>query len=80
MKEPLVANDLWKRRGISLLWDADSLNGLCKSNQVISIRQFRSLYDSAWDNVDDYLVDDVTLVIAGLESCIDALEPEQATE
>ena len=32
MKGPLVANDLWKRRSISLLWDADSLNGFCKSN------------------------------------------------
>ena len=80
MKEPLVVNDLWKRRGISLLWNADSLNGLCKSNQVISIRQFRSLYAAAWDGVDELMLDEVTLVVAGLESCIDSLDPETASK
>lgn len=80
MKEPHVADYPWKHRGISLLWDADSLNGLCSSDQVISIRQFRSLYVSAWDGVDEYLIDDKTLVVAGLESCIDSLDPEVATD
>ena len=73
MKEPLVDLDLWQNRGISLLWDADSLNSFCKPNQIVSIRQFRSLYESAWDNVDDVLVNDKALVVAGLESCIDSL-------
>ena len=80
MKEPLVANDLWQRRGISLLWDAESLNGFCKPNQILSIRQFRCLYEDAWREVDDYLVNDSALVVAGLESCIDSLDPEKATE
>ena len=80
MHDPLVADDLWKRRGISLLWDADSLNGLCDSDQVISLRQFRGLHADGWNDVDDFLVDEVTLVVAGLESSIDSLAPEQATE
>ena len=29
MQAPLVNDDLWTRRGISLLWDADELNKLC---------------------------------------------------
>ena len=80
MKSPLVADDLWKRRGISLLWDADSLNEICRSNQVISMRQFRTLFAAGWNDVDDFLVDEVTLVVAGMESCIDSLPPEEMTE
>lgn len=80
MQPPLVNDDLWKRRGISLLWDGDSLNSLCKSDQVISLRQFRQLHDGGWDEDDLPLIDDATLVVAGIESCIDALPPEKATE
>lgn len=80
MQAPLVNDDLWTRRGITLLWDADELNKLCQPNQIISLRRFLQLHASGWANSDIVLVNDVVLVVAGLEACIDALPPEQITE
>lgn len=79
MQSPLVNDDLWTRRGISLLWDANELNRLCQPNQVISLRQFRQLHATGWDENKLALVNDVALVVAGLEACIDALPPEEMT-
>lgn len=79
MNAPLVNDDLWTRRGISLLWDADELNKLCQPQLVISLRQLRELYTAGWPEDDLPLVNEVTLVVAGLESCIDALPPEEMT-
>ena len=79
MQPPLVNNDLWTRRGITLLWNAGELNKLCQPNQVISLRSFRQLYAAGWPEDDLPLVDDEVLVVAGLEACIDALPPEEAT-
>lgn len=80
MQSPLVNDDLWTRRGISLLWDADELNKLCQPSQVISLRRFRQLYEAGWPEDDLPLVNEVALVVAGLEACIDALPPEAMTE
>tara|TARA_B100001123_G_scaffold250742_1_gene279868 strand:+ start:9192 stop:9707 length:516 start_codon:yes stop_codon:yes gene_type:complete len=75
---PLVNNDLWNRRGITLLWDADELNKLCQPQEVISLRRFRQLEDAGWPEEELPLVRDVALVVAGLEACIDSLPPEEA--
>ena len=80
MQSPLVNDDLWTRRGISLLWDADELNKLCRPSHVISMRRFRQLFDAGWPDDDLPLVNEVALVVAGLEACIDALPPNQTTE
>ncbi|HCO23465.1 MAG TPA: 5'-nucleotidase [Gimesia maris] len=80
MQSPLVNDDLWNRRGISLLWDADELNSLCQPNQVISLRQLRQLHHTGWPEDDLPLVNDTALVVAGLEACIDSLPPEDATQ
>lgn len=80
MQTPLVNDDLWTRRGISLLWDAEKLSLLCDAKQVISLRQFLQLHDSGWPESELPLVNDVALVVAGLESCIDSLPPEEMTE
>jgi hypothetical protein len=79
MQAPLVNDDLWTRRGITLLWNAGELNKLCQPKQVISLRKFRQLHDAGWPEDELQLVDDETLVVAGLEACIDALPPEEAT-
>ena len=79
MQSPLVNDDLWNRRGITLLWDADELNKLCQPQQVVSLRRFRQLHAGGWQENDLPLVNDVVLVVAGVESCIDALPPEEAT-
>ena len=79
MQPPLVNDDLWTRRGNTLLWNAGELNKLCQPKQVISLRKFRQLNDAGWPEDNLPLVDDVALVVAGLEACIDALPPEEAT-
>lgn len=80
MKAPLVNDDLWTRRGISLLWNADELNEICRPQQVISLRQLRRFHKAGWPEEDLPLINDVALVVAGLEGCIDALPPQEATQ
>ena len=80
MQSPLINDDLWTRRGISLLWDPDHLNKLCKPSQVISIRQFLQLHKDGWPDDQLPLVEDVTMIVAGIETCVDALKPEDAEE
>ncbi len=69
----ILQGDIWKRRGISLLWGGDSLSALVSPKEVVSIRQFFSLVGN-WPNDND----GDTLVVAGLEGCIDLMEPEEA--
>ncbi len=75
---PPLEDDSWTRRGISLLWDADGLNRLCNASQVVSLRHFLRLHDAGWPEEGLQLVNDHTLVVAGLEACIDALPPDEA--
>ena len=79
MQSPLVNDDVWTRRGISLLWDADELNKLCEPKQIISLRRFRQLHAAGWSDVDSCMVNDA-LIVGGLESVIDALPPEEMTQ
>lgn len=74
-----LQDDSWTRRGISILWDADSLNQLCKPTQVVSLRRLLGLHEAGWPDDDLPLVNDRALVVAGLEACIDALPPGEAT-
>jgi len=77
---PPLLDDTWTRRGISVLWDADQLDQLCKPGEVVSVRQFLQLHDAGWPDDGLPLVNDRTLVVAGIESCIDALNPDEAVE
>jgi hypothetical protein len=77
---PPLEDDSWTRRGISILWDPDCLNQVCQPPQVVSLRRLLQLHAAGWPEVDLPLVNDTTLVVAGLESCIDALPPEDAVQ
>lgn len=72
----IMLGDVWKRRGISLLWGGDSLSSLSSPTDVVSIRQFFALMGN-WPN-DLPCNDGDTLVVAGLEGCIDLMDPEEA--
>jgi len=80
MAGPTLQDDIWTRRGISLLWDAESLADVCTPQQVVSLRRFLQLHSLGWPEDQLSLVDDEVLVVAGLESAIDALPPEQASD
>jgi hypothetical protein len=75
---PPLSDDVWMRRGISLLWDAETLATVCSPRQVVSLRQFLLLHAAGWPEGELPLVNDARLVVAGLESAIDALAPDDA--
>ena len=77
---PPLEDDSWTRRGISILWDADCLNQLCQPQQVVSLRRLLQLHAAGWPEADLPLVNDTTFVVAGLESCVDALPPDAAEQ
>ena len=72
----ILQGDVWKRRGISLLWGGESLSALATPADVVSIRQFFKLVGN-WQS-DLPCNDGNTLVVAGLEGCVDLMEPEEA--
>lgn len=45
---PALNDDVWKRRGISILWDGDTLAHLQATDKVISLRRFFELYEANW--------------------------------
>lgn len=75
-----IAIDVWRRQGHSILWDAAELAALCGHNPPISLRQLLTLKASGWAGVDDVLIRDRALVVAGLDGALDALHPNKATD
>ena len=76
---PPLSDDIWTRRGISLLWDADALAAVCTpqaGGQPAPIPAPPCA--RAGRTLDLSLVNDSRLVVAGLESAIDALPPDEA--
>ena len=67
---------VWQRQGISWLWSAEALACVAKAGEVWSLRQlFRA--GRAWpDELPSN--DGNTLVVAGLDGCLDLLRPEEA--
>jgi hypothetical protein len=80
MAGPTLHDEIWNRRGISLLWDADSLAKVCTPQRVVSLRRFLHLHSNGWPAEQLHLINDEVMVVAGLESAIDALPPEQACD
>jgi len=79
MGTPIIG-DIWTRRGISILWDAETLAGLCTPSQVVSLRQFQQFHNANWPEDSMSLIKDKALIVAGLEGTIDALVPAEAEE
>ncbi len=72
----ILQDDVWKRRGVSLLWGGKALSALAQPQSVVTIRQFFALVGGWPDELP--CNDGNTLVVAGLEGCIDLLEPDDA--
>ncbi len=69
-------DDAWKRRGFTLLWDASMLMSVATPSEVVSIRQFFDISTSWPENLPSS--DGNTLVVAGLEGCLDVLSQSDA--
>ena len=65
MSSPMEIN-VWHRQGHSILWDAAELAGLCGDKSPVSLRQLLRFKASGWAGVDDVLIRDRALVVAGL--------------
>src|SRR5262245_19552359 len=72
----LVHDNSWCRRGPSLLWGATSLSDIAKPSEILSIRAF---FDAARKWPDELPSNGGrSLVVAGVEGCVDILPPEDA--
>jgi hypothetical protein len=47
MSTPLL-DDVWKRRGINILWDGKMLTEMGAAKKVVSLRRFFDLYQAGW--------------------------------
>lgn len=71
-----LLDTVWQRRGISWIWDEEARNLVCSASEVWSLRQLlRS--QGCWPE-DLPSNDGQTLVVAGLEGCLDLLKPDDA--
>jgi len=72
MKE--LSADSWKRQGSSIIWDKASLQALLPTASLVSLRQFLSWQD-AWPA--RLPRSSRTVLVAGLQTCMEALSPQQ---
>ncbi len=66
----------WVRHGFSLLWDPTTLASVASPDQVLSMRECFALRHDWPDELPAGGGD--ALVVAGLEGCLDALDPDDA--
>ena len=67
---------VWQRRGTSWLWDAEALAQVSIASEVWSLRQFVQASGHWPDDLPSN--DSNTLVVAGLDGCLDLLTPADA--
>ncbi|WP_340116149.1 hypothetical protein [Pelagibius sp. 7325] len=71
-----LLDSVWQRRGISWIWDDEALAAVTKPSEVFSLRQ---LMRAAKDWPDDLPSNGGnTLIVAGLDACLDLLTPSDA--
>lgn len=79
MNTPLTDN-VWKRRGINILWSGKALTELKAAPKVVSLRRFFELQENGWPEEEIPWVNDAALIVAGLDVAIDALPMEEAED
>ena len=73
-----VESDGWKRGGLSLLWGPEALAEIAKPSEVASIRDLFKFSHNWPEDLPSNTGQ--TLVVAGVEGCLDCLTPEDAAE
>ena len=69
---------VWQRRGVSWIWENDAFSEVTKAKEVFSLRE---MIHASKDWPDDLPSNDGnTLVVAGLDACLDLLSPANAEE
>lgn len=72
----LVQDKSWSHRGLSLLWSPELLSEIAKPEEVLSIRSFFELAREWPEDLPSG--GGRTLVVAGVEGCVDVLPPAEA--
>lgn len=67
---------VWQRSGVSLIWDSEALAEICEAKEVWSLRQFLNAAAKWSEHVPSN--QGKTLVVAGLDGCLDLLSPADA--
>jgi len=71
-----LLDTIWQRRGVSWIWDDEALNLVGTPGQVFSLRQLLC-FDGQWP--DDLPSNNGnSLVVAGLDACLDLMSPDDA--
>ncbi|MGE4478656.1 MAG: 5'-nucleotidase [Deferribacterales bacterium] len=76
--DPILRDNIWQRKGISILWDDSTLADLINDNRVISLREFFSFYAQNWPENSMPFINDDLLLVAGLDAALDTLEASDA--
>ncbi len=69
-------NERWWRRGFSILWDVETMASIIDPLEVISIREMFAMARAWPENLPAAGGD--TVVVAGVEGCLDALDGPSA--
>lgn len=79
---PPLTDDVWKRRGISVLWDVPGLASMGSLETAISLRDFFLWDADEWQqgSVHAHNNGEKRMVVAGLEAALDCMTPEDAEE
>lgn len=71
-----LLDTVWQRRGTSWIWDEEARNQVCAASEVWSLRQFLQAVGHWPDDLPSNGSN--TLVVAGLDGCLDLLTPDNA--
>ncbi|MDA2196944.1 hypothetical protein ACS2G7_27330 [Bacillus cereus group sp. BceL221] len=75
MASSVLLGDTWTRRGISLLWDSNSLSLITEIKDVLSVREFLRYYQTEWPN-ELHSANGYGMVVSGLETILDYTESQ----
>jgi len=71
-----MLDTVWQRRGTSWIWDERARNLICTAATIWSLRQFLQAVGNWPDDLPSNR--NQTLVVGGLEGCLDLLTPDEA--
>ena len=73
-----LLDSVWQRRGVSWIWENDAFSSVAKASEVLSLRELMRLFGKWPEELPSNRGD--TLVVAGLDACLDLLSPSNADE
>lgn len=68
-----LLDSVWQRRGVSWIWDDVALSAVTKSSEVFSLRELMCASRNWPDNLPSNGGN--SLIVAGLDACLDLLPP-----